>query len=170
MSFSVVIPTFNQEEALRAQLPLLLQEEVLDDVVVVNMDSEDNTKSVLEGLELVFPNLKHTYTPHSSRHQNLLNLAIMLGCRSAAHENILLTMVDETGRNPLLSMTPAQIQTIFATMKKRKRKNHLLLRPRAYWSLKTLWHRLFGFNYFFKYITSKRSNRDFRDFQILVIK
>ena len=92
---SVVITAHNQALALRRHLPAILaQDYERFEVIVVNMGSNDETKDVLERLELQYANLRHTYTPRSARDISLERLALTLGIRSAAYEWVVLTHPD----------------------------------------------------------------------------
>lgn len=92
---SVVITAHNQALALRRHLPAILAQDYdRFEVVVVNMGSNDETKDVLERLELQYANLRHTYTPRSARDISLDRLALTLGIRSAAYDWVVLTHPD----------------------------------------------------------------------------
>ena len=94
-SLSVVIAAHNQATALRRHLPAILaQDYERFEVIVVNASSTDDTKDVLERLELQHANLHHTFTPHSARDISLERLALTLGIRAAANEWVVLTRPD----------------------------------------------------------------------------
>ena len=76
---SVVIAAHNQATAIRRHLPAILaQDYERFEVIVVNASSTDDTKDVLERLELQHANLHHTFTPHSARDISLERLALRL--------------------------------------------------------------------------------------------
>lgn len=92
---SVVITARDQGEQLSRNLPVLLQQHYPDyEVVVVNDHSNDNTEDVLKRLELRYPQLRHTFTPPSTRYISPKRLALTVGIRSAIHEWVVLTDAD----------------------------------------------------------------------------
>ena len=92
---SVIITAHNQASALRRHLPAILEQDYERfEVIVVNTGSNDETKDVLERLELRYANLRHTFTPRSARDISLERLALTLGIRSAIHEWVVLTHPD----------------------------------------------------------------------------
>ncbi len=92
---SIVIPAHNQATELRAHLPRILEQDFDDfEVIVVDIASTDETKDVLEQLELSYPQLRHTHTPASARDISLERLALTLGFRAARHEWVVLTRAD----------------------------------------------------------------------------
>lgn len=92
---SIVIPAHNQARELRCHLPRILEQDFDDfEVIVVDVASTDETKDVLELLELSHPRLRHTHTPASARDISLERLALSLGFRTARHEWVVLTRAD----------------------------------------------------------------------------
>lgn len=92
---SIVIPAHNQAGELRRHLPRILEQEFDDfEVIVVDIASTDETKDVLEILELSHSQLHHTHTPASARDISLERLALTLGFRAARHEWVVLTRAD----------------------------------------------------------------------------
>ncbi|MDE7379208.1 MAG: glycosyltransferase [Paraprevotella sp.] len=92
---SVVITAHNQGKQLSRNLPILLQQHYPDyEVIVVNDHSNDNTEDVLKQLELRYPQLRHTFTPSSTRYISPKRLALTVGIRSAIHEWVVLTDAD----------------------------------------------------------------------------
>ena len=68
-AISVIIATHNQADALRRNLPRILEQEYERfEVIVVNDASTDDTEDVLKTLELKYANLHHTFTPSGARH------------------------------------------------------------------------------------------------------
>ena len=110
--FSIIIPTHNQAPALQQHLPVILEQDYDDfEVIVVDVSSTDETKVVLESLELQHPNLRHTRTPQTARDISLERLALTLGIRSACHEWIVITHADcEPATNRWLQCLDAQIK------------------------------------------------------------
>lgn len=95
MPLSIIIPTHNQASELREHLPAILDQDFTDfEVIVVDMSSMDETKDVLEDLELRYPALRHTRTPASARDISIERLAITLGFRTAKHEWVVITRAD----------------------------------------------------------------------------
>lgn len=92
---SVIILAHNQAPELRKHLPAILeQDHDFFEVIVVDMASADETKDVLESLELRNPNLRHTHTPTTARDISLERLALTLGIRSARYDWVLITHAD----------------------------------------------------------------------------
>ena len=90
--FSIIIPTHNQAPELKTHLPLVLEQDYSDfEVIVVDMASTDETKQVLENLELEYPALRHTITPATARDISLERLALTLGIRTAKHDWVIIT-------------------------------------------------------------------------------
>lgn len=89
---SVILTTYNQEEALRNHLPLILEQEYPDfEVIVVDMNSTDETAQYLEQTAKRYPNLHCTSIPSTSRNVSTIRLALTLGMRAATNEWTLLT-------------------------------------------------------------------------------
>lgn len=92
---SIVIPAHNQATELRRHLPQVLEQDYYDfEVIVVDIASTDETKDVLEQLEMSYPQLRHTRTPASARDISLERLALTLGFRAAQHEWVVFTRAD----------------------------------------------------------------------------
>lgn len=92
---SVILTAHNQAEALRRNLPAILEQEYDEfEVVVVNDASTDDTEDVLTQLELAYPHLRHTFTPADARYVSHKRLSLTLGIKSARHEWLLLTEAD----------------------------------------------------------------------------
>ena len=91
-AISVVIPAHNQAPELKEHLPsVLAQDYEVFEVIVVDMASTDETKDILEAMELRYPNLRHTRTPSSARDISLDRLALTLGIRTAKYEWVVIT-------------------------------------------------------------------------------
>ena len=92
---SVIIVTHDQASALRRHLPEILNQDYERfEVIVVDMHSTDETKDILERLEMQYANLRHTYVPASARDISLQRLALTLGIRSATNEWVVITRPD----------------------------------------------------------------------------
>ena len=96
-ALSVVIIAHNQSNDLRNNLPLVLNQIYRKfEVVVVDMNSTDNTKELLEKLEEEHTNLHHTFTPATSRDISRQRLAITLGIKAATSSWVVITQADCT--------------------------------------------------------------------------
>lgn len=92
---TIVIVSHNQSLALRRHLPVILEQDYASfEVIVIDMSSTDETKDILERLELQHANLRHTFTPTSARDISIERLALTLGFRMATHEWVVLTRPD----------------------------------------------------------------------------
>ena len=92
---TVIIPAHNQAPALRRHLPAILNQDYERfEVIVIDMASTDETKDVLERLELQHAYLRHTHTPASARDISMERLALTLGFRAAANEWVVITHPD----------------------------------------------------------------------------
>lgn len=92
---SVIIAAHNQAPALRRHLPSILNQDYdRFEVIVIDMASTDETKDVLERLEMQNAHLRHTYTPASARDISIERLALTLGFRAAIHEWVVITRPD----------------------------------------------------------------------------
>ena len=99
---SIVIAAHNQATALRRHLPeILAQEYERFEVIVVDMRSTDETKDVLERLELQHAQLRHTFVPASARDISIERLALTLGFRAAVNEWVVITRPDCQPASPL---------------------------------------------------------------------
>lgn len=92
-AISIVIIAEDQEDALRNNLPLFLQQKFIGtfEVIVVDMASKDDSRILLEALTEKHQNLHVTLMPDSTRDISKERLAITLGIRAASHEWIVLT-------------------------------------------------------------------------------
>lgn len=94
-AFSVIITAHNQCNELRRHLPLILNQ-IYDqfEVIVVDINSTDGTKDLLEKFEEDNPHLRHTFTPSTSRDISAQRLAITLGVKAATNQWLVITQAD----------------------------------------------------------------------------
>lgn len=84
---SVVIAAADQEMLLAKHLPLILEQDYPDfEVIVVDDNSKDDTKELLERLSRQYPNLYMTHTSDSIRYISHKKLALTLGIKAAKKE------------------------------------------------------------------------------------
>ena len=84
---SVIITASDQEMLLAKNLPHILEQKYPDfEVIVVNDNSKDDTKELLERLSRQYPNLYMTYTSDSIRYISHKKLALTLGIKAAKKE------------------------------------------------------------------------------------
>ena len=169
---SVIITAHNQATALRRHLPAILEQDYdRFEVVVVNMGSNDETKDVLERLELQYANLRHTYTPRSARDISLDRLALTLGIRSAAYDWVVLTHPD---CEPVTSQWLTRIGEIIAQPQRGVQSTSLKTpdmvlgyaqyhRHRTMWydqkiDFFRLWHTVVGFNHVLSHHAAVRAD------------
>jgi len=89
---SVVLTTCNQCAILQQRLPLFLeQQHPAFEIIVVDMNSSDDTLHYLTNLALAYPTLHICSLPQNSKDVNPEQLALTLGLRSAQYEWILFT-------------------------------------------------------------------------------
>ena len=108
-AISVVIATHNQADALRRNLPRILEQEYERfEVIVVNDASTDDTEDILKTLELKYANLHHTFTPSGARHISHKRLSLTIGIKAAQYEWLLLTEPDSHPCSPHWLSTMAE--------------------------------------------------------------
>ena len=91
-SMSVVITASDQEEMLAQHLPLILEQNYPNfEVIVVDDNSKDDTKDLLERLSRQYPHLYTTYTSDSIRYISHKKLALTLGIKAAKKEWVVFT-------------------------------------------------------------------------------
>ena len=100
---SIIITAHEQCDVLRRHLPAFLEQDYPDDfeVIVVDMNSSDDTVGMLEGLQLRHPHLHVIQLPDSARDVSPIRLALTLGIRSANNEWLVLTQADCIPASPL---------------------------------------------------------------------
>ena len=92
---SVVIVASDHEQQLAENLPYLLTQDYPDyEVIVVDDNSQDDTKELLQRLSLQYPHLYSTFTSDSLRYISHKKLALTLGIKAAKKEWIVFTEPD----------------------------------------------------------------------------
>lgn len=92
---SVIVTAHNQVNELRMNLPLILSQIYPRfEVIVVDTNSNDNTKDLLEKMEEDNINLRHTFTPPTSRDISTQRLAITLGIKASTYPWVVITQAD----------------------------------------------------------------------------
>ncbi|GFI33840.1 putative teichuronic acid biosynthesis glycosyltransferase TuaG [Bacteroidaceae bacterium] len=92
---SVVVTSSNQAEALRRNLPAMLEQNFdCYEVIVVDEASTDGTSEVLKQLSAVYSHLRHTFVPASARYLSRSKLAVTLGVRAARAPWVVITKAD----------------------------------------------------------------------------
>ena len=87
---SIIIIAHEQSEALSANLPALLSQQGTEfEVVVVDMNSEDDTIDRLKAMAECHPQLHYLSLPTSARDISRERLALHLGMRAAIYPNVL---------------------------------------------------------------------------------
>ncbi len=95
-SISIVIPVCEQCEELKRNLTSYMSQDypASFEVIIVDMNSTDDTKIYLETQEGRYPNLNVTQLPSSIRDISPIRLAITLGFRAANYDWIIITQAD----------------------------------------------------------------------------
>lgn len=89
---SVVIAASDCEELLKEHLPLILEQKYPDfEVIVVDDNSQDETKELLQCLAKKYPHLYSTFTSDSIRYISHKKLALMIAIKAAKKEWIVFT-------------------------------------------------------------------------------
>ena len=104
---SIIICARNEEENLRANLPLILDQDYPDyEVLVVDDASSDGTEELLQDLMKVYPNLKTSTIRENMHIRQGKKLALTVGIKGASHDWVLLTDADcrPAGRKWLFTM------------------------------------------------------------------
>ena len=94
-SVSVIVAARDEARNLTKFLPIILDQDYRDfEVVVIDDQSEDGTRELLEEMQLVYPRLKVvTITEHVNEFAGK-KLALTLGIKAAQHEILLFTDAD----------------------------------------------------------------------------
>jgi glycosyltransferase involved in cell wall biosynthesis len=104
---SVIICARNEEENLRANLPLVLEQDYPEfEVIVVNDGSGDKTMDLLRELGQKYPHLRSSSIQENVHISPGKKLALTVGLKAARHEWVLLTDADciPAGKDWLSSM------------------------------------------------------------------
>lgn len=92
---SVVILTQNQEQKLVRLLEDVLKQTYDSfEIVVVDNNSTDNTRIILENMEKRYDRLQYTFVPKDTRHVSAHTLALTLGVKAARYPWVLLIQPD----------------------------------------------------------------------------
>ncbi|SDC18205.1 Glycosyltransferase, catalytic subunit of cellulose synthase and poly-beta-1,6-N-acetylglucosamine synthase [Williamwhitmania taraxaci] len=92
---SIVICARNEEENLRKNLPLIMEQAYPEyEVVVVNDCSEDGTADILSNFQKQYNNLRVTTVKVDEKFTHGKKLALTIGIKAAQHEFLLLTDAD----------------------------------------------------------------------------
>ena len=92
---SVIIAASDNEEQLTKHLPSILTQDYPDyEVIVVDDNSQDDTKELLKRLGKQYPHLYSTFTSDSIRYISHKKLALTLGIKAAKKEWVLFTDPD----------------------------------------------------------------------------
>ncbi len=93
---SIIMAVHDQEDLLRQKLPILLGQNYPNDfeIIVVDINSSDESISLLETMEEEYTNLRHTATPATARDISLQRLALTLGIKAADNEWIVILSPD----------------------------------------------------------------------------
>ena len=92
---SVIICARNEEANLRANLPLILEQDYPEyEVVVVNDASADGTEDLLNDLQRQYSHLRSTFIRESDHIREGKKLALTIGIKAAKHDRLLLTDAD----------------------------------------------------------------------------
>ncbi|MBP5380897.1 MAG: glycosyltransferase [Bacteroidaceae bacterium] len=94
--FSIVITAHEQANELHKHLPLILEQDYTQEfeVIVVDINSTDNTCQMLERLQLRYSNLHVVSVPTTARNISTIRLALTLGIRAASNDWIVFTQAD----------------------------------------------------------------------------
>ena len=91
----MVIVASDHEEQLTKHLPLILTQDYPDyEVIVVDDNSQDDTKELLKRLSKQYPHLYRTFTSDSIRYISHKKLALTLGIKAAKKEWVVFTDPD----------------------------------------------------------------------------
>ena len=138
---SVVISARNESENLRSFLEVILTQDYPNyEVIVVDDESEDDTRLVIEQYQQQYPHLRFTFVPHDVRIRSSKKLALTLAAKAAKGEYLLLTDAD---------CVPDGKQWIREMMKEFTPGTEVVLGFGAYTEKKTLLNRLIQYDTLF---------------------
>mgnify|MGYP000510050853 CR=1 FL=1 len=104
---SIVISARNEEDNLRENLPLILEQDYPEfEVVVVNHASYDDSEAVLEELQSKYPHLKTTRVDGNAHFSPGKKYALTIGIKASKHPYLLMSDADTqpTGKKWLKEM------------------------------------------------------------------
>lgn len=89
---SVIVYAQNDAENLIQFMPRILNQDYPQfEVIVVNDDSTDDSKDILDSLRAQYDNLYYTYVPEGSRNLSHKKLALTLGVKAAQYDIVVFT-------------------------------------------------------------------------------
>lgn len=89
---SVIIVTKDSAQALRDNLPLILQQDYPSfEVIVVNDQSAGQDEDVLKQLTGTYPHLYYTFIPPTARYVSRKKLGVAMGIRASRHDWLVFT-------------------------------------------------------------------------------
>lgn len=92
---SIILAAHNEGENLANYLPALLTQDWPEyEVIVVDDESEDNTRAVVESFMVQDPRLRLTFVPYGARVGSTKKLALTLAAKAAKYDYLLLTDAD----------------------------------------------------------------------------
>ncbi len=92
---SIIICARDEEANLKANLPLILEQDYPEyEVVVVNDASADGTENLMFDLQRQYSHLRSTFIRESDHIRAGKKLALTVGIKAAKHDNLLLTDAD----------------------------------------------------------------------------
>ena len=92
---SIIICARNEEENLKKNLPLILEQDYPEfEVIVVNDSSADGTEDILRDLKKEYPHLRCSSIKENIHIRRGKKLALTIGIKAANHEWVLLTDAD----------------------------------------------------------------------------
>lgn len=92
---SVIICAKDEEENLKVNLPVVLEQMYPDfEVIVVNDASYDDTEEVLAEMKLKYPHLRSTYVPENAKFIDSKKFALTLGIKAAKNDVLVFTDAD----------------------------------------------------------------------------
>lgn len=89
---SVIITAQDEASNLKKFLPAVLEQDYPSyEVIVIDINSTDDTGEVLAGLQEKYPNLYHSFIPDSSRYISRKKLALTLGIKAGKYDWLVFT-------------------------------------------------------------------------------
>lgn len=98
---SIVVTTQGGADAMRRNLPLLLEQEYLRfEVIVVDRHPAGEVRDVVRALQQTYRNLRYTFIPPTARYVDHEKLAVTLGVKAAHYDWVVLTRADAAPASP----------------------------------------------------------------------